>query len=179
MKTKFRQAATLILVAIFFLSFSVYAQNEGSKAFKEIKTEKGQAKFDESLKLTEDQKSKMADLRLALKKELLPLKNQLGEKQARMRTLETADKPDMGDINKLIDEIATIKANMAKKQAAHKQDIRKLLTDKQRIIFDDNHGKMPKNMKKKERQMMLHQQQGQGPKMQRMERQMEFKEMNE
>jgi len=69
-------------------------------------------------------------------KEMLPLKNELAEKMAHLKTLTTKDKVDMAAINATIDEIVVIKGKMMKLQVAHKQEIRKLLTEEQRIIFD-------------------------------------------
>ena len=78
----------------------------------------------------------MAELRTQLKKEILPLKNQLGEKKARMQTLETADKADMQAINALIDEIQSLQGKIMKMHASHRQEIRKMLTPEQRVDFD-------------------------------------------
>ena len=86
--------------------------------------------------LTADQKKKMAELRTQLKKDILPLKNQLGEKKAKMRTLETADKADLQAINALIDEIQNLQGKIMKLHASNRQEIRKLLTSEQRVHFD-------------------------------------------
>lgn len=96
--------------------------------------------------LTADQKKKMSELRTQLKKEVLPLKNQLGEKRAKMRTLETADKADMQAINALIDEIQSLQGKIMKMHASHRQEIRKILTPEQRVDFD------LKGMRKEKRQ---------------------------
>jgi len=86
--------------------------------------------------LTADQKKKMAELRTQLKKDVLPLRNQLGEKKAKMRTLESADKADIQAINLLIDEIQILQGKIMKLLAAHRQEIRKILTPEQRVDFD-------------------------------------------
>jgi Spy/CpxP family protein refolding chaperone len=86
--------------------------------------------------LTEQQVQKVQDLCLATKKEINTLKNQMGEKEAHLKTLQDADKADMTAINKTIDEISAIKADIMKKHEATRQSIRELLTDKQRIAFD-------------------------------------------
>ena len=64
-----------------------------------------------------------------------------------MKTLETAENPDIKAINNLIDEMSVIKTKMAKDRAANHQEVRKLLTEEQRIKFDLNAGK--KGMGKK------------------------------
>ncbi len=86
--------------------------------------------------LSEEQEAKLADIHLNMMKEALPVKNLIKEKEARLNTLKTAEKADLAAINKSIDEISKLKADLAKKHAAKEQEIRKLLTDKQRIFFD-------------------------------------------
>lgn len=90
--------------------------------------------------LTDEQKTAIQKLRLANQKEMQGLKNQLAENRAHYHTLMTADKPDMNAINKNIDEYSAIRTTMMKSQAAHIQDVRKLLTDEQRLVFDSHRG---------------------------------------
>lgn len=89
-----------------------------------------------NLNLTPEQEQKINDLRVKHIKEITPLRNELNEKQARLRTLESTEKPDMAAINKTIDEISTIKAKLMKARAAHRAEISQLLTDEQRVIFN-------------------------------------------
>lgn len=95
----------------------------------------------EYLELSTEQKEKIDALKLDHQKKMLPLKNELGEKQAKMQTLKTADHADMKAINGLIDEMAVIKTKMAKDRAALHQEMRKVLTDEQRLKFDMHAGK--------------------------------------
>lgn len=90
--------------------------------------------------ITPEQTEQIDALRLKGMKQTQQLRNELGEKQARLRTLSTSDKPDQNTINKTIDEIAAIKANIQKNRMATHQEIRKLLNDDQRIVFDNNSG---------------------------------------
>ena len=92
--------------------------------------------------LTEDQKGKIQELHLNMTKESTQIRNQLGEIRARMRTLQSADNPDMKEIDKLIDESSGLQAQLQKKGAANHQEIRKLLSDDQRVIFDARSGQM-------------------------------------
>ncbi|MBI9069774.1 MAG: Spy/CpxP family protein refolding chaperone [Salinivirgaceae bacterium] len=93
------------------------------------------------LELSDEQKEKIESLRLNHQKQILPLKNELGEKQAKMRTLNTAENTDTKAINALIDEMGVIKTKMAKIRAAHKQDVRSTLTSDQRVIYDSHIGR--------------------------------------
>lgn len=86
--------------------------------------------------LTDEQIAKIKDIRLSEQKQLLQLRNQMGEKRARLRSLETAEKADMKEINKTIDDIAKLHADGMKARAEAKQKIRTLLNDEQRIHFD-------------------------------------------
>lgn len=91
--------------------------------------------------LTDVQKQKIEELTLAHTKSMTGFKNQMNEKNAHLKTLQSADKADMTAINKTIDEITAIKGDMMKTCAANKQSIRSLLTDKQKITFDANASK--------------------------------------
>ncbi len=86
--------------------------------------------------LTEAQKEKMKALRIEHMKIVQQLRNQLGEKEARLRTLSTSDKVDMSEINRVIEEMGAMRTQLMKSMAQHRQKIRELLTDEQRVIFD-------------------------------------------
>lgn len=86
--------------------------------------------------LTDEQKEQIKELEISHMKETLSLRNQLGEKEARLRTLSTDGNVDMNSIFELIEEIGDLKTQMMKQQAALHQGIRKILTDDQRVFFD-------------------------------------------
>ncbi len=92
--------------------------------------------------LTTDQETKLNDLRTKHLKEVTPLRNELQEKRARLNTLQSSEKPDMAAINKLIDEMGSLKTNLMKKQAAHRNEVSQILTDEQRVYFNARQGKM-------------------------------------
>jgi len=73
--------------------------------------------------LSEEQQAKMDELRTKHLKEVTPLRNELNEKRARLQTLESAEKIDINAINKTIDEIAQLRANIMKKGAAHRAEV--------------------------------------------------------
>ena len=89
---------------------------------------------------------------IVLHKQLQPLRNQLGEAEAHQKTLMTAEKSDLGAINKNIEKMGELKVQMAKIQAKQRLEMRAQLTDEQRLKFDlfrENmkNGKGPKGMK--------------------------------
>lgn len=92
------------------------------------------------LNLTPEQDAKVTELRTKHLKEVTPLRNELAEKRARLRTLQSVDKPDLKEINKTIDEMAAIRANIQKKGAAHRVEVSSLLTDEQRVLFNARKG---------------------------------------
>lgn len=95
--------------------------------------------------LTPEQESLIQETRTKHLKEVTPLRNELGEKRAKLRTLQSADKPDLKEINKLIDEMAALRATIQKKGAAHRAGVSSILTDEQRVHFNARKaGKMGK-----------------------------------
>lgn len=86
--------------------------------------------------LTEDQKAKIKDLRIAFMKEIQPIHNQMGELKAKQKSLTSVDKPDMKAINSNIDEITKLQNQLMKATVNHRMQVRNLLTDEQKLIFD-------------------------------------------
>jgi Spy/CpxP family protein refolding chaperone len=85
--------------------------------------------------LSEEQQGQIKALKTEHMKAVQPLHNQLGEKKARLRTLTTADKVNMAEVNKVIDDIGKMQTQLMKLKEKHRQEIRKLLNDEQRFMF--------------------------------------------
>ncbi len=139
MKTK----QIMIIVVLIFVSGSIFAQGQMKR--------NGQVggRMMNIPDLTDVQKSQIKDMRTANMKEMLPLKNELREKQAHLNTISTGDNVKMTDVNRAIEEISAIKLTMAKKRAKNKQNIRKILTDDQRVFFDMQQGKHKRKLNAK------------------------------
>jgi Spy/CpxP family protein refolding chaperone len=88
--------------------------------------------------LSDKQEEQLKAIHMKMMKENLPVSNKIKEKEARLNTLKSADKVDMAAINTTIDEISDLRAELAKGHAAKEQEIRKLLTEEQRIFFDSH-----------------------------------------
>lgn len=86
--------------------------------------------------LSEEQQDQIKTLRTEHMKERQSLQNQMAEKKARLRTLSTADKVNMAEINKVIDEFGKMRTQMMKLKEQHRQEVRKMLNDEQRVFFD-------------------------------------------
>lgn len=88
------------------------------------------------LDLTPDQQTKIQEIRLNAQKAHLPVRNQIAEKQARLQTLRTAANYDSKEVNKIIEEIGVLRTGLAKDREVTRQEIRTVLTEDQRVIFD-------------------------------------------
>jgi Spy/CpxP family protein refolding chaperone len=146
MKTKI---LSITFIAIFVLSASVMAQPENRRERNPEQKER-MMKHRQGMKdrfenfFTEEQKEKMKELRLETAKKVKPLKNELRELQARQQTLTTADKADLNAINKNIDKMAGLKADIQKIMAKQHQEIRSMLSEEQLIKFDAMKGRFNK-----------------------------------
>lgn len=88
------------------------------------------------LNLNNDQEEEIRGIMLEGKKESLPLKNQLREMKARLRTLSSGDTYDVTATNKVVDGMSELQASMKKMHIAKKREIRALLDDDQKVMFD-------------------------------------------
>lgn len=137
------KAKILVLVVLMGMSSVLIAQpaERGSKKpFRgqnpEMRMNERQRVPGEGLNLTAEQKDAFKKSMLEVQKQLQPIRNELGEAMARQKTLTTAEKPDMGAINKNIEKMGALKTEMAKIQAKHRLEMRAQLTDEQRLKFD-------------------------------------------
>ncbi len=136
----------VLILATFIFSSSIVAQ---TSAKTDDPVEKSLCCKEKSYfnipDLTDEQKKKIDDFKITHLKEVNLTKAQLNEKYAHLRTLQLAEKPDNKEINKTIDEISNLKAEMMKKHETYRQNVRALLNEKQRVIFDSKacsgHGK--------------------------------------
>lgn len=97
--------------------------------------------------LSDDQMEGIQKVKTAFLKEIMPIENELDIRQAELKALNAGDKVDLNAVNKKIDEISVLEAKIMKKHAAHRQEIRKLLNDEQKIIFDQKGSRFGRGMK--------------------------------
>jgi Spy/CpxP family protein refolding chaperone len=88
------------------------------------------------LNLTDEQRAKVEEIHLKGQKGMIPLRNNIQEKNAQLRTLRMADDYDEDAVHALIEEIGKLKTAMMVMRTSHQQQIRELLTEEQRIKFD-------------------------------------------
>ena len=87
-------------------------------------------------KLTDEQRTKMQDLRLAHQKEMIPLRSDLQKLQANMKLEITADKFNESKVKSVQGEISKVMNEIASKTILHQRAVRDLLTPEQRKQFD-------------------------------------------
>jgi Spy/CpxP family protein refolding chaperone len=88
--------------------------------------------------LTDEQKAKIEEIKLASGKESLQRQNKMSELEAQLTTALSQDKVDKNKVNNLIDEIGKLRTDSRKARVADHLKIRELLTEKQKIIFDQH-----------------------------------------
>lgn len=95
----------------------------------------------DQLDLSDEQKEKIEEIKLALSKESIQRQNKLREMEAQLTTSLTQDNVDKSKLNNLIDEIGKLKTESRKDRVEVQLKIRDLLTEKQKIIFDQHKSK--------------------------------------
>lgn len=118
-------------------------RGQGNNSNTDVTYQKGD-RMAAHLDLTEEQQTQIKDLRIEQKKAMLPLNNQMNEMKAKLQTLSTTNNADIKTINAQIDKMGELRTQMMKNKAAHRQAIRMLLTDDQRILFDSQQGQRGK-----------------------------------
>ncbi len=99
--------------------------------------------------LTEAQMDQIKDLHTAHLKDIKPLKNDIKINNAILEALQTEDEPDLDKINDLIEKNGKLMTDIRKKQVAHKMEIRSILTDDQKVFFDNKMQRMRMTSKAK------------------------------
>lgn len=134
MKTM-KKTTVLVLAILMIASTNIFAQR--GRNFDDRGQGFGRFDFCERIPdLTEDQEQKIEALRVVHLKEMTSFRNQMDELRAKKRTLITSDNSNMNEINSVIDQMTDVHNKMMKASAIHRQDVRNLLTDDQKVYFD-------------------------------------------
>lgn len=140
MKTnKIKTIAVVVIIAItsIFANYSVAQSCKQQGAGTEVMSKcPATNEFSFIKDLTPEQNKQIAALRLNFTKESLNIKNLIAEKKAHIITLTTGDNIDMTAVNKTVDELFALKAELTKKHIGYEQEVRKLLNADQKVIFD-------------------------------------------
>ena len=122
-----------IIISFIFLSQQLFAQRyyrNNPRVYNEP--------YD--LNLTQKQLEKMDKLEIELEKSLSPLFSKLRTNYFKLDELELQRSPDHTKIDKAWEEIYTLEEEIEKKEIAHEENIRGLLTEDQRAVFDSYYG---------------------------------------
>jgi len=148
-----------LLIMLMAVSFGGFAQQQKGKMGEQKQL---RMKHEMLPDLTDTQKEQMKSIHLKTMKAVQPMQNELREMQAHLTTLSAVQKVDMKAINKQIDEIADLKASIQKTRAGSKQEVRSLLTDDQRVMFDAHKGGMKHKQGRNGNENGCNSQKGQG-----------------
>ena len=145
-----KRITVVLLLLTIFLGALAFAQQEPQKAptppdgkMKKMEMMKGMMQgkggpgaMMEQLKLTDEQKTKMQDLRLAHQKEIIPLRADLQKLHSNMKLEITADKLNESKVKSIQGEISKVMNEIALKTILHQRAVRDLLTPEQKKQFD-------------------------------------------
>jgi Spy/CpxP family protein refolding chaperone len=96
------------------------------------------------LDLTDEQKAQIKDIHLAHVKDVQPLKDEVKINRAKIDALLKNDEPDMKQIVSLVEANGKFLTQVQVKSIEQRINIRSLLTEEQKIIFDAHSERMGK-----------------------------------
>lgn len=134
---------TITALMLMGLTFTAYAQGGPGKGMgMHGNGHKNGPKIHNSCQnipdLTEEQKNKIEDLKIKHMAKCNEYKNQMMEKRARLHSLTSGDNVDMEKAEQVSAEIANLKEKMLKERINHRNEIRNLLTEEQKVYFDSH-----------------------------------------
>ena len=103
----------------------------------------GDPSIERELGLTDIQMDSIREIRFRTKREIIPLQSQLKLKNLELQHEMQRDNPDERKIMSLADEIASVKAEIRKKNLRRTLRIQKILTPEQRKKFRELHWRRP------------------------------------
>lgn len=141
-----RSLLIIIMIAAMSMTTTVFAQGRGDGPGMKRGNHMEQM-MKQIPDLSKDQMDKIKSLRIDMMKQITPMKAELQELKAHLRTLSIAEKVDMEMIDKTIDKIGSLQTKMMKIHAKFRQEVRSILNDKQRVVFDSMSGHMMRGHK--------------------------------
>ena len=139
MKRSFTLLAALVIFTTMSFAQGQQRQRMGDRQkmieARAEKPDRGE-RFAKILELSDEQKTKVEAIHFESMKSMKSVKNLIGEKQARLKSLSTVENPDNKAIIKVASEIGDLKSKMFVNQVQTKQQVRALLDEKQKMKFD-------------------------------------------
>lgn len=130
------------IIVVLGLSLSVMAQQHQRRQMPQqsMKAQSGLQFLD----LTEEQKDQIKEIHLAHMKDMQPNKDEVKINRAKINALLNNDDPDMKEIVSLVKANGKLLTQIQVKNIEQKINVRSLLTDDQKIIYDAQGEKMGK-----------------------------------
>lgn len=91
----------------------------------------------DKLNLTDVQQKQIEEFRYSFKKTSNANRNELNIKEAQLKAETSMDQIDMKKVDGLVKEINGLRSENFKLKIKHKLEVRAILDDKQKIIFDE------------------------------------------
>jgi Spy/CpxP family protein refolding chaperone len=90
----------------------------------------------EHLDLTEEQESKITEMKIQLKKDIIPMRDQIKQLQTEIKLQMTSEKFDEARVEKMLQEIGKIQQKMKLMKLKNQRAVRDLLSADQQKKFD-------------------------------------------
>ena len=88
------------------------------------------------LDLTEEQQTKISQMRLEMQKQMTPLRSKVQTLRSEYKLMIIDEKISEADLKSKLDEISGLRKDMALKRVKHQRQVRSILTDEQKVKFD-------------------------------------------
>ncbi len=137
----------MAIILLLGLSLSILAQPQSGHRQNQQKNKSGFG----LLNLSDEQEASIKEIHLAQIKAVMPLKDEMSINKAKLNALIKKDDPNMKEIVGLVEANGKILTEIQVKNIENKINIRTLLNDEQKVIFDSQYRKM------QQRNMMAHQ----------------------
>lgn len=130
------------IIVVLGLSLSVMAQsNRRAPSHHRSATIKAGMQH---LDLTEEQEAEIKDIHLTHMKDIQPLKDEVKINRLKVDMLLKRDDPDMKEIVNLVETNGKLLTQIQVKSIEQKINVRSLLTDEQKVLFDAHSQRMGK-----------------------------------
>ncbi|RNC79887.1 MAG: periplasmic heavy metal sensor [Balneola sp.] len=142
-----KRVAQLFIIAVFAItSTQAFAQQRGEqrRALAQRAMQAQQQNDRLGLDLTDEQKEQMKAIKMETQKSILPIQNELREKQAQLRSLTTSENANFGKAEDVVRQIGDLRTELQLIQLSSREEIRNLLTEEQQLKFDTMQGRKNK-----------------------------------
>lgn len=128
-----------MLLGVILLTGLAFAQGPGNPPVGPERPMFGQKAPMSRLGLTDQQQAKIEKLRLQFEKEMLPLRDKVKSLNTEYRLMVIDEKASKAQLKAQLDKISALRTTMALKRAEHQRQIRNLLTDEQKLKYDQHY----------------------------------------